>query len=262
MLGLTVPQAAAALAATIVGYDIGLFDQSVVNAVLLLILVSIVVGTLLVERSVRRVPSPGAEDRLGHRVLVTLEDPAQAPLAFALAARIAAPDNGVVHGLLCQPSLRGRVAPGAAGRAERRRLLRRSRRRADQLLVHESLPEGVVNAAAAERASLVLVGQRPSAASAFGTAGETVAAASAAPVAILLGDAARLGRVRFAPDGDSPASKLAAELAARLGADGGRAGVEDLVPGELCVMPVASWEMLADPPEPPDGAAVLIVPET
>ena len=52
MLGLTVPQAAAALAATIVGFDIGLFDQSVVNAVLVLILVSIVVGTLLVERSV------------------------------------------------------------------------------------------------------------------------------------------------------------------------------------------------------------------
>ena len=51
MLGLTVPQAAATLAATIVGFNIGLFDQSVVNAALVLILVSIVVGTLLVERS-------------------------------------------------------------------------------------------------------------------------------------------------------------------------------------------------------------------
>ena len=45
MLGLTVPQAAATLAATVIGFNIGLFDQSVVNAVLVLILVSIVVAT-------------------------------------------------------------------------------------------------------------------------------------------------------------------------------------------------------------------------
>ncbi len=42
MLGLTIPQAAATLAATVVGFNIGLFDQSVVNAALVLILASIV----------------------------------------------------------------------------------------------------------------------------------------------------------------------------------------------------------------------------
>jgi Na+:H+ antiporter len=259
MLGLTVPQAAAALAATIVGFDIGLFDQSVVNAVLVLILASIVVGTLLVERSVKQIPKPEAADRLGRRVLVTLEDPAQAPLAFALAARIAAPDNGVVRGLLTSPpgdapSRQGMLADlGTAAFA------------ADldaepTLLVHESLPEGVVNAAAAEDASLVLVGQQPAAASAFGTAGETVATAIPAPVAILIGDATRVARVRLSADGDSTAAKLAAELAARLGADGD-AEIGQLGRGEICVMPAASWEMLADPPEPPPGAAVLVVPE-
>jgi Kef-type K+ transport system membrane component KefB len=260
MLGLTVPQAAAALAATIVGFDIGLFDQAVVNAVLVLILASIVVGTLLVDRSVKHVPPPQASDRLGRRVLVTLEDPAQAPLAFALAARIVARDNGVVHGLLaCQPA-------EAPGRQALLAELKAAAFAADldaepTLLVHESLPEGVVNAAAAERASLVLVGQHPAAASAFGSAGETVATAAAAPVAILIGDADRLGHVRLAADGDSTAAKLAEELAARLGADGG-AQVEELSPGELCVMPAASWELLADPPRPPAGAAVLVVPES
>jgi Kef-type K+ transport system membrane component KefB len=259
MLGLTVPQAAAALAATVVGFDIGLFDQAVVNAVLVLILASIVVGTLLVERSVKQIPKPEATDRLGRRVLVTLEDPAQAPLAFALAARIAAPDNGVVRGLLSSP-------PGdAPARQEMLADLGTAAFAADldaepTLLVHESLPEGVVAAAVAERASLVLVGQRPAAASAFGTAGETVATATPAPVAILIGDAARVTRVRLSADGGSTAARLAAELAARLGADGD-ARVEQLGPGELCVMPAASWEMLADPPEPPPGAAVLVVPE-
>ncbi|HET7052572.1 MAG TPA: cation:proton antiporter [Solirubrobacterales bacterium] len=260
MLGLTVPQAAAALAATIVGFDIGLFDQAVVNAVLVLILASIVVGTLLVERAVRRVPPPGVEDRLGHRVLVALEDPAQAPLAFAVAARIAAPDSGVVHGLLSSP------AAEAHSRQPLLSELSAAAFAADidaepQLLVHDSLPEGIVNAASADRASLVLVGQRPSAASAFGTAGEAVAAATPAPVAILIGEAARVRRVRFTPNGNSSASQLAAKLAARLGADGDTA-VDRLAPDELCVMPASSWELLADPPEPPAGAAVLIVPET
>ncbi|HTR75866.1 MAG TPA: cation:proton antiporter, partial [Solirubrobacterales bacterium] len=101
MLGLTVPQAAATLAATIVGFNIGLFDQSVVNAALVLILVSIVVGTFLVERAVPKVPAPeGLSERIGARILVVLTDPGQAKLAFGMAARIAAGEGGVVRGLL------------------------------------------------------------------------------------------------------------------------------------------------------------------
>jgi Kef-type K+ transport system membrane component KefB len=268
MLGLTVPQAAAALAATIVGFEIGLFGQSVVNAVLILILASIVVGTILVDRSVKRVPPPERSDRLGRRVLVTVEDPAQAPLAFSLARLIAAPDNGVVHGLLSSPPSEaqsrhsllaelGEAAFAADLDAE------------PALLVHDSLPEGIVNAAAAERASLVLVGQHPEAATAFGSAGEAIAAATPVPVAILIGEAERIGSVLLsetvAPDGaGATATQVAGELAARLG--NGRvaapaAGVDRLRPGELCVMPAASWELLADPPDPPAGAAVLVVPE-
>ena len=259
MLGLTVPQAAAALAATVVGFEIGLFDQSVVNAVLILILASIVVGTLLVDRSVKRVPAPEHAGRLGERVVVTVEDPAQAPLAFALARRIAAPDSGVVHGLLASPP------DEASSRQALLAELGEAAFAADidaepTLLVHESLPEGIVNAAAAERASLALVGQHPEAASAFGGAGEAIAAAIPAPVAILIGDAERVDRVYLATDGDSAASELAGELGARLGADGAGA-VSELRPGELCIMPAPSWKLLADPPEPPPGAAVLVVPE-
>ena len=110
MWGLTIPQAAATLAATVIGFDIGLFDQSVVNAVLVLILVSIVVATFVVERVKGDVAVPHEDgQRLGHLVLVALEDPGQA----AARIRDRGPHRGPGHG-------RG---PGraqlSAGRAQR-----------------------------------------------------------------------------------------------------------------------------------------------
>ena len=60
IFALTTPQAAATLAATLVGFDIGLFSTSVVNAVLVLILITIVVPTVSVARSLRAIPPPEA----------------------------------------------------------------------------------------------------------------------------------------------------------------------------------------------------------
>ena len=48
--GLSVPQAAATLAATLIGFDLGLFDQATVNGVIMMILVTCIVGPLVVER--------------------------------------------------------------------------------------------------------------------------------------------------------------------------------------------------------------------
>jgi Na+:H+ antiporter len=62
MFVLTAPQGAATLAVTLIGFEIGLFGTSVVNAVLVLILVSIVVSALLAERVIHWVPA-----RLAHR---------------------------------------------------------------------------------------------------------------------------------------------------------------------------------------------------
>jgi len=90
MLGLTMPQAAATLAATVIGFNIGLFDQAVVNAVLVLILASVVGATLIVDRVKTDVPVPKADRHgLGQRVLVALEELAQAQTGFAIAAGIA-----------------------------------------------------------------------------------------------------------------------------------------------------------------------------
>ena len=97
VFGLTVPQAAATLAATTVGFQIGLFSESVVNAVLVLILVSVVVATLVTEREKVRVEIPPPSGRsLGEHVLVAVADLDAAPLGLRLARAVADREAGVI----------------------------------------------------------------------------------------------------------------------------------------------------------------------
>ena len=270
MLGLTVPQAAATLAATIVGFDIGLFDQSVVNAVLVLILVSIITATVLTGRAIRTVPaSVNRRQALGRRILVALQEPDQARVAFAIAARIAAPDSGVARGLLsCSP---------ADTRAREPSLAELSRAGYavgldvdPGLLVHRGLAEGVVLAVAAQDPSLVIVGQRQAADPALGSAGEAVAASVTAPVAIVIGEADRVGEVLLietpsASDGRGDESaRLAAELARRLGGNAVKRvpaaefpAPEELAPGQVCVAASSSEQVLAAS-DPAPGAVLVI----
>lgn len=272
MLGLTVPQAAATLAATVVGFDIGLFDQSVVNAALVLILVSIVVGTILVERSVPKVPPPeGLAERVGGRVLVALTDPAQAPLAFAVAARITTAEGGVVRGLLAVRRAEAAAAEARLGELDAAAYAAGVDAES-RLLVHDSLAESVANTATEARASLlILAAEQTPGASPFGSEGEAIAAAVAAPVAILVGDMERIREVDVVREpesngGDFDAPALALDLARRIG--GTAVDVVDFDPaanpprpGHLRVMATASWQLLAGTAEPRPGAALLIVPE-
>ena len=101
VFALTAPQAAATLASTTVGFQIGLFSESVVNAVLVLILASVVLATLVAERAKHRVARPGAADRvLGEHVLVAVADLAATPLALRLARSVAAGAAGIVEVVL------------------------------------------------------------------------------------------------------------------------------------------------------------------
>jgi nucleotide-binding universal stress UspA family protein len=276
MLGLTIPQAAATLAATVVGFNIGLFGESVVNGALVLILVSIVVGTLIVERTKSQVPVPAvATKHLGARILVTVEDPAQAPLGFTIGARVAAPDSGIVRGVLaCSPTdaqMRARLlaqlsAAGFAAGVDTE----------PRLMVHNALAEGILNAALAEQASLVLIGQRSAeAASALGTSAEAVAAATPVPVAIVMGDLKNIKEVQLIRGENSRpgaaaanAALLAAEIAARVGGSNvvarnadGPAWAARLRPGQLCIAPATSWQLLASS-DPPPGSAIIITLES
>ncbi|WP_207588341.1 cation:proton antiporter [Halomontanus rarus] len=93
MFGLSLGQAAAALAIVLVGYDVGLFDESVLNGTIVMILVVSVVSPAIVERYGREVVrttgrSGGTDDR-DQRILVPSSATAQHrrglfDLAFAI----------------------------------------------------------------------------------------------------------------------------------------------------------------------------------
>src|SRR4051794_4809013 len=101
MFSLTASQTAATLAATFVGLDIGLFDLSVVNAVMILILVSLVASSLTATYFGPCVPLPPVDvGRLGRNILVPITTAEPVSAAVRLAARLAAADGGVVRPLI------------------------------------------------------------------------------------------------------------------------------------------------------------------
>ncbi|WP_163581283.1 cation:proton antiporter [Gracilibacillus saliphilus] len=80
VIGLTIPQAAATLASTLVGYDIGLLDQVTVNAVIIMILITCVTGPYLVEKYARRQALkeeqiPQAHANIPERILIPIANP-------------------------------------------------------------------------------------------------------------------------------------------------------------------------------------------
>ncbi len=80
MIGLTIPQAAATLASTLVGYEIGLLDQVTVNAVIIMILITCITGPYLVEKYARRQALkeeqiPQAHANIPERILIPISNP-------------------------------------------------------------------------------------------------------------------------------------------------------------------------------------------
>jgi Kef-type K+ transport system membrane component KefB len=94
MYTLTAPQAAATLAVTLIGYEIGLFGTTTVNAVLVLILVSIVLSALLAEKVIESMPGVRGEPRLGAKVLVVTPATEPSEAAIRAATLLARPDGG------------------------------------------------------------------------------------------------------------------------------------------------------------------------
>jgi Kef-type K+ transport system membrane component KefB len=263
IFALTTPQAAATLAATVVGYDLGLFGKPVVNAVLVLILVSVVLATVVAEQASKHVPVSTGIRRLGDTILVVAEDAARAGFAIRAAAKIAAVDGGVVHPILLR---RREAANDGSGLAlMRTQALDIGLDPDPRLIVSRSFADAVVDIAAAESASLVLVVDDEDRASpAFGNWGEALAGASPAPVVMVRGEGTssgvtHLSRVVSGDEGN-PAAALAAELASRISGD--PVHPEDkpkTAAGDSTIIPVESWEAM-DSARPKKDQAVLVVP--
>lgn len=156
MYVLTSPQAAATLAATMVGFELGLFGTRVVNAVLVVILVSVVLASALAPRIAAYVDPVDEIRAPGSHVLVLLDaDTPHVPLV-RLAGRLAQPDGGRVSCALIVPT--GEPCPPVeeVGRLEQQ-LATAGVDVALHVRVDDSIDEGLVHTAESEHATLVVV---------------------------------------------------------------------------------------------------------
>jgi Kef-type K+ transport system membrane component KefB/nucleotide-binding universal stress UspA family protein len=98
MFGLSVPQAAGTLAATLIGIQIGLFDDAVLNGAVMMIIVTCILGPSLVEKYGRRIALAEAQkpydpEDAPQRILVPMANPRTAPALMELALTIREPDS-------------------------------------------------------------------------------------------------------------------------------------------------------------------------
>ena len=104
MFSLTIAQAAATLASTLVGYSIGLFGDQIVNAVLLVVLISLIltsVGTSYFSAKVQ--PDAIVIKPLGNTVVVPVAQGPALKSLMGFAAEIAYADSGVVLPVVVVP---------------------------------------------------------------------------------------------------------------------------------------------------------------
>jgi Kef-type K+ transport system membrane component KefB len=104
MFALSNTQAAATLAAVVVGLRVGLIDEEVVNAVLLVILATSIVSSAVATRYAPRLVTPRRGRPLGDVVVVPVANPDTAPRLLRLASAFARADGGVVVPVLVAPS--------------------------------------------------------------------------------------------------------------------------------------------------------------
>jgi hypothetical protein len=98
MFGLSSPQAAATLAVTFVGLEIGLFGEAVVNAVIIMIVVTVFVGPSLVERFGRELAlqeerRPYDPSEAPRRILIPISNPATADALMDIAFLLRGKDS-------------------------------------------------------------------------------------------------------------------------------------------------------------------------
>ncbi|MDS9471424.1 cation:proton antiporter [Sporosarcina pasteurii] len=79
IFGLSISQAAATLAATLVGFRLGLIDQQIVNAVIVIILVTCIIGPYFSEKYAKKLAisqdKGGRDESLPERILIPLSNP-------------------------------------------------------------------------------------------------------------------------------------------------------------------------------------------
>lgn len=162
LFSVSVAQAAATLAGTVIGFELGLYGQDVVNAVMVVIAVSLVITSTMTPKVAAKIGKPvDDERRLGERVVLAVRD-AGGNLSNRLrvAGYVAAANDGlilpVVVGL---PESDGNLVESRAQVTAIDAELHSLGLEGDtRFRVDRSITEGIANAAVENDATLVILG--------------------------------------------------------------------------------------------------------
>lgn len=257
LFGLSLAQAAATLAAVTIGVEIGLFDTDLLNATLVVVLITVLVSSIVTRSAARRVELPPVRSaRLAENVFVSA-DVVDDPGVVALAARLGMAKGGTV--------LVGAVAaaPGVQLDAARERAARVERQVAglgaevSSVVRVDSSEAAALAAITAEHGvSLVVTGWRRAAVAAdvvFGGQEADILALAGAPVLAVVSARDEIRRVVLALDDDDLANvaelDLAVAMASVAAAAAGRALVvvpEDDVAADLAAQVSGEAELVVD----------------
>ncbi len=246
MFSVSVAQAAATLAATIVGLEAGLYGDDVVNAVMVVVSISLIVTSVGSERFAPRIHPPAVDVRaLGEAILLPIErEPAELEAAFRFAARLAASSGGVLQPLVVVTSTDPReVDHGRRIRDETDRLLRAMGQDVEPSLRVDRSVATAIHRASIEANSSMLLLPWPAAGGVrswlLGASDREIIAASAIPTAIAaLHDDAHgriilVGRSSDLLPGRAPSLLVAAQLAVKLTDRDHPLAVGPISPGEI-----------------------------
>ncbi len=215
MWSLSLPQVAATLAATLVGYQQGILTQDILNSVIVLMVVTSILGPLITSRVASRLPIPQAEAEIGdeawwdgsgleaqpdHAVPFTVIVPVQNPQTqrslIQLAALMAQHERGRIVPLVITRAAVHMDDPGLEANMKRgQKLLKRAEEIGQayqipiqpQLRIDDDIPLGITRLSREENSNLIILGWSENTglrARLFGTVIDSVLWSAHCPVAI------------------------------------------------------------------------------
>lgn len=197
VFSLSVAQAAATLAAVIVGLEAGIFDETLVNAALVVVLTSLVIASVGTAFAAERLPAavPAGGHRLGEAVLLPIADDTSERRA-GIAALLARQQAGVVIPVAiiagaADPERRARARARLEG--ARAAIAAAGAESEGNVRVADSVPAGALNAAAEAEASCIVAswgGATRARSAIFGDAGDALRARSGVPILVVAPGAA------------------------------------------------------------------------
>jgi Kef-type K+ transport system membrane component KefB len=220
---LSVAQAAATLAATFIGLQIGLLDTSAVNAIMLVIILSLLASSITARRYGLRIPPPPTDARrLGRSVLVHIDEPRDVRATLQVASRLVEADGGVLRPVVI--ACDGLAPPESEAIAVAARAIGRLGLDAEvETRFDRSVRDGLLHGVASHNSSFVVV---PAATESWlpallGASQHALVAESPVPVALVRGGTGSVHRavlVLSSSQARRPrsAARLAVDVAARM----------------------------------------------